>query len=151
MRRTRDLPAGTSERSIIDQLPFALWLAISARSAAVHPSLSSASACFWDFGSEEGAAANAQWVPRLYTRGALARRVSSTEAVDRSCAWRRCSSVGGAGGMVSVGSCGTVVAVWSGGASASGEAGTVSVLVEAHAGIRREVRTRANRKLRSGG
>eukprot|EP00965_Chrysotila_dentata_P124436 4112851-Pleurochrysis_carterae.AAC.1 len=63
MRRTMLRPAGTSERSITVQLPLALWLAISARLAAVHPSLSSASACLRVFGSAAGDARKAQPVP----------------------------------------------------------------------------------------
>eukprot|EP00965_Chrysotila_dentata_P236156 6201161-Pleurochrysis_carterae.AAC.2 len=66
------------------QLPFALWLAISPRLAAVHHSRSSMSACLPDLGSDEGEGMNAQWVPRPYIGGASARRVSNTEAVDRS-------------------------------------------------------------------
>eukprot|EP00965_Chrysotila_dentata_P058087 1925725-Pleurochrysis_carterae.AAC.1 len=63
MRRTMPRPGGTSERSIMVQLPLALWLEISARSAAVHPSLSSASACLRVFGSAVGVDRNAQPVP----------------------------------------------------------------------------------------
>eukprot|EP00965_Chrysotila_dentata_P146232 4829115-Pleurochrysis_carterae.AAC.1 len=51
MRRTRALPGGTALRSMSSQLPFSVWLAISARSAAVHPERSSRSACFRVFGS----------------------------------------------------------------------------------------------------
>eukprot|EP00965_Chrysotila_dentata_P142673 4715802-Pleurochrysis_carterae.AAC.1 len=46
MRRTSARPRGTSERSMYVQLPFAAWLAISARSAALQPTWSSAIACF---------------------------------------------------------------------------------------------------------
>eukprot|EP00965_Chrysotila_dentata_P027992 930577-Pleurochrysis_carterae.AAC.5 len=84
MRRTSARPDGTSERSIIVQLPFALWFAISARSAAVHPSRSSVNACLRVFGSDDGEAMNAQRVPRPYMRGTLVWRVSSTDAPDRS-------------------------------------------------------------------
>eukprot|EP00965_Chrysotila_dentata_P086068 2840098-Pleurochrysis_carterae.AAC.1 len=61
MRRTSERPWGSSDRSISVQLPFALWFSISARSAAVHPSASSASACLRVRGSVETAeAARAQ-------------------------------------------------------------------------------------------
>eukprot|EP00965_Chrysotila_dentata_P235545 6200819-Pleurochrysis_carterae.AAC.1 len=53
------------------QLPLALWLEILARSAAVQPSLSSASACLRVFGSVVGDERNAQPVPlpdRLLSR-----------------------------------------------------------------------------------
>eukprot|EP00965_Chrysotila_dentata_P110454 3649485-Pleurochrysis_carterae.AAC.1 len=53
MRRTRDRPAGSCERSINVQLPLALWFAISARSTAVQPGASSAMACFRVRGSAE--------------------------------------------------------------------------------------------------
>eukprot|EP00965_Chrysotila_dentata_P138990 4596374-Pleurochrysis_carterae.AAC.1 len=53
IRRTRKRPAGSCGRSINVQLPLALWLAISARSAAVQPAASSASACFRVRGSGE--------------------------------------------------------------------------------------------------
>eukprot|EP00965_Chrysotila_dentata_P187020 6171874-Pleurochrysis_carterae.AAC.1 len=60
MRRTRERPGGRSERSMRVQLPFALWLAILARSAADQPSESSAIACLRVRGSVETAeAANA--------------------------------------------------------------------------------------------
>eukprot|EP00965_Chrysotila_dentata_P049302 1633750-Pleurochrysis_carterae.AAC.1 len=51
MRRTSDRPAGTAVLSISSQLPFSAWLAISARSAAVHPARSSRKACLRVFGS----------------------------------------------------------------------------------------------------
>eukprot|EP00965_Chrysotila_dentata_P255675 6212306-Pleurochrysis_carterae.AAC.2 len=51
MRRTSERPDGTDERSITSQLPLLVWLAISARSAAVHPSRSSRSACLRVLGS----------------------------------------------------------------------------------------------------
>eukprot|EP00965_Chrysotila_dentata_P125089 4134689-Pleurochrysis_carterae.AAC.1 len=63
MRRTMLRPGGTSERSIMVQLPLALWFEISARLAAIHPSLLSASACFRVLGSADGVARNAQPVP----------------------------------------------------------------------------------------
>eukprot|EP00965_Chrysotila_dentata_P109984 3633918-Pleurochrysis_carterae.AAC.2 len=62
-----DLSSGTSERSINVQLPLVAWLAISARSAAPHPTLSSAMACFRVRGSVEAAeAAKAHPVLRLH-------------------------------------------------------------------------------------
>eukprot|EP00965_Chrysotila_dentata_P186575 6160260-Pleurochrysis_carterae.AAC.1 len=57
-------PGGTSERSIILQLPLERWLAISARSAAVQPWGSSASASLRVFGSVDSVAVNAQLVLR---------------------------------------------------------------------------------------
>eukprot|EP00965_Chrysotila_dentata_P094216 3115135-Pleurochrysis_carterae.AAC.1 len=64
MSRTSERPGGTSERSIIVQLPLARWLAISARSAAVHPWGSSDRACLRVFGSVDGAVRKAQLVLR---------------------------------------------------------------------------------------
>eukprot|EP00965_Chrysotila_dentata_P029214 971538-Pleurochrysis_carterae.AAC.1 len=52
-----DLSSGTSERSINVQLPLLAWLAILARSAAPHPILSSAIACFRVRGSVDAAEA----------------------------------------------------------------------------------------------
>eukprot|EP00965_Chrysotila_dentata_P014241 471984-Pleurochrysis_carterae.AAC.1 len=46
-------------------------------------------ACFRDFGLLEGAAVNAQRVPRPYSRGADERRVSSTDDPERLEALRR--------------------------------------------------------------
>eukprot|EP00965_Chrysotila_dentata_P262881 6214696-Pleurochrysis_carterae.AAC.1 len=57
IRRTMDRSSGTSERSISVQLPLLAWLAISARSAAPHPTLSSAMACFRVRGSGDAAEA----------------------------------------------------------------------------------------------
>eukprot|EP00965_Chrysotila_dentata_P133802 4425303-Pleurochrysis_carterae.AAC.1 len=51
MRRTRLRSEGTSLRSMTSQLPFCWWFAISARSAAVHPARSRASACLRVLGS----------------------------------------------------------------------------------------------------
>eukprot|EP00965_Chrysotila_dentata_P121671 4022165-Pleurochrysis_carterae.AAC.1 len=51
MRRTSDRPGGTELRSISSQLPLSVWLAISARSVAVHPARSSRKACLRVFGS----------------------------------------------------------------------------------------------------
>eukprot|EP00965_Chrysotila_dentata_P200487 6180005-Pleurochrysis_carterae.AAC.3 len=62
MSRTRERPGGTSDRSIIVQLPLARWFAISARSAAIQSWGSSANACLRVFGSADGAARNAQLV-----------------------------------------------------------------------------------------
>eukprot|EP00965_Chrysotila_dentata_P210159 6185738-Pleurochrysis_carterae.AAC.2 len=45
MSRTSDRSRGSCERSMSVQLPLAVWLAISARSAADHPAASSAMAC----------------------------------------------------------------------------------------------------------
>eukprot|EP00965_Chrysotila_dentata_P117914 3897120-Pleurochrysis_carterae.AAC.1 len=68
MRRTSDLPAGTCERSMVVQLPFDAWLAISARSAVPHPTRSSAIACLRVRGSVETLlTAKAQPVPRPQT------------------------------------------------------------------------------------
>eukprot|EP00965_Chrysotila_dentata_P115281 3810727-Pleurochrysis_carterae.AAC.1 len=68
MRRTSDRPAGTCERSIVVQLPFDAWLAISARSAVPHPTRSSAIACLRVRGSVETLlTAKAQPVPRPQT------------------------------------------------------------------------------------
>eukprot|EP00965_Chrysotila_dentata_P212879 6187302-Pleurochrysis_carterae.AAC.2 len=53
MRRTRERPGGTSERSMYVQLRLEWWFAISARSAAPHPTWSSAIACFRVRGSVE--------------------------------------------------------------------------------------------------
>eukprot|EP00965_Chrysotila_dentata_P248604 6208433-Pleurochrysis_carterae.AAC.2 len=52
MRRTSDRPGGTAPRSISSQLPLSVWLAISARSAAVQPARSSRRACLRVFGSD---------------------------------------------------------------------------------------------------
>eukprot|EP00965_Chrysotila_dentata_P139232 4603829-Pleurochrysis_carterae.AAC.1 len=51
MSRTSARPAGTDVRSMTSQLPLLVWLAISVRSAAVHPSRLSRSACLRVLGS----------------------------------------------------------------------------------------------------
>eukprot|EP00965_Chrysotila_dentata_P201488 6180599-Pleurochrysis_carterae.AAC.2 len=66
IRRTRERPAGSCERSINVKLPLALWLKVSARSAAVQPAAPSASACFRVRGSgETDDAAKAHPWPRM--------------------------------------------------------------------------------------
>eukprot|EP00965_Chrysotila_dentata_P157415 5200573-Pleurochrysis_carterae.AAC.1 len=65
MRRTSERPAGSCDRSNNVQLPFALWFAISARSAAAQPVASSAMACLRVRGSVEAdETAKAQPCPR---------------------------------------------------------------------------------------
>eukprot|EP00965_Chrysotila_dentata_P060488 2004856-Pleurochrysis_carterae.AAC.5 len=68
--RTSDLPGGTSLRSMSSQLPLSVWLAISARSAAVQPARSSRKACLRVFGSVlDEVARRTQPVLRAYMVG----------------------------------------------------------------------------------
>eukprot|EP00965_Chrysotila_dentata_P099060 3276097-Pleurochrysis_carterae.AAC.1 len=72
IRRTSALPGGTALRSLSSELPLSVWLAILARSAAVHPVRSSRNACLRVFGSVmEEKASKAQPVLRLVPMGRL--------------------------------------------------------------------------------
>eukprot|EP00965_Chrysotila_dentata_P182737 6033991-Pleurochrysis_carterae.AAC.1 len=65
MSRTSERLRGSSERSMVVQLPLELWFSILARSAADQPAASSAIACLRVRGSVETAeVANAQPWPR---------------------------------------------------------------------------------------
>eukprot|EP00965_Chrysotila_dentata_P148163 4891002-Pleurochrysis_carterae.AAC.1 len=74
IRRTSALPVGTALRSMSSQLPLSVWLAISARSAAVQPERSSRKACLRVFGS------------------ALQEDARRTHPVLRAVAWGRAES-----------------------------------------------------------
>eukprot|EP00965_Chrysotila_dentata_P115500 3816983-Pleurochrysis_carterae.AAC.1 len=83
MSRTRLRSRGTSERSIIRQLPLASWLAISARSAAVQPLRSSRSACLRVLGSGDTAeSVKAQPEPRQRRSGLCSRAVLAVKSTD---------------------------------------------------------------------
>eukprot|EP00965_Chrysotila_dentata_P110603 3654045-Pleurochrysis_carterae.AAC.2 len=83
MSRTRLRSRGTSERSIVRQLPLALWSAISARSAAVHPLRSSRSACLRVLGSGDVAeSVKAQPEPRHRRSGLCSRAVLAVKSTE---------------------------------------------------------------------
>eukprot|EP00965_Chrysotila_dentata_P034985 1164008-Pleurochrysis_carterae.AAC.1 len=83
MSRTRLRSRGTSERSVVRQLPLALWLAIFARSAAVQPLQSSRSACFRVLGSGDAAeSVKAQPEPRHQRSGLCSRAVLAVKSTE---------------------------------------------------------------------
>eukprot|EP00965_Chrysotila_dentata_P067930 2247128-Pleurochrysis_carterae.AAC.4 len=127
-------------------------------------------ACLRDFGSFEGAAVNAQWVPRPYTRGADERQVSSTEDSERLDALRRgyaprswrkysravgCASVSFGESTSNATSGRSSTGIVTGRGSVGGGGGCVASVREPSAGVvtgwRSDAMTRANRKLRYGG
>eukprot|EP00965_Chrysotila_dentata_P198704 6178966-Pleurochrysis_carterae.AAC.1 len=85
MSRTNDRPGGRSDLSMRVQLPLALWLSISSRSAAVQPAASSAVTCLRVRGSADTEkAANAQPWPRTPSDAASCgrwRRVTRSQSI----------------------------------------------------------------------